>query len=501
MPDKSFEEQVREELSGLRMKPDNSVWEQVALRLEKRRKRRWGAWLFILLFCLLGAAGWWLVEEGLHNEVASLTTQSKEPIMSKEIAGKQQLAVPPIPGQKNIEGWSAINPKQINSPVTRSMSSTVVPEKNNTVAPVQQPVHTISGENLLTVSGASKQRAEAIKSKVEESDNVGQRGKADSSFTLPDQSLALDHQSKADTSSGRNLISLHLTQQQATNILVEKVQPAKDSVIVVQPPLTTSDSTITTTASMVAKKSTDRNKWEWGIQVNGGRSGIRNSFGSVFSAGNSQGYNAPINSNISPTAPTNTSLPAANDAFSYGLAVHVKKYIGKRHRNAVSFSVGYDHYTVTTAVGLPRTGTLSFNGNSNIRNEANQYYSISDSSLYRSSYHFIRIGANYQHGLSWLGKRELMLVGGIGVSRLIASNGLHLGMSNNTYYFFKNKSLFNRWQIDVLVGADLSINRSGSLQIGPRIQYMFTELSSQINNQHHLFRPGIQLNYWFRKKQ
>ena len=49
MSDKSFEQQVKEELSDLRIKPNAAVWESVSASLQKERKRRWAIWLLVLL--------------------------------------------------------------------------------------------------------------------------------------------------------------------------------------------------------------------------------------------------------------------------------------------------------------------------------------------------------------------------------------------------------------------------------------------------------------------
>ncbi|MEO8174565.1 MAG: hypothetical protein ABI581_15830 [Sediminibacterium sp.] len=48
MADKSFEQQVKNELSALRMKPADSVWLVVEKELQQERKRRYIIWLFLL---------------------------------------------------------------------------------------------------------------------------------------------------------------------------------------------------------------------------------------------------------------------------------------------------------------------------------------------------------------------------------------------------------------------------------------------------------------------
>ena len=77
MSDKSFEQQVREELSGLRIKPDAAVWEVVAASLQKKRKRRWTIWLFSLLAGLSGAGFWFFLSPQNTTSVSQKSTQQK----------------------------------------------------------------------------------------------------------------------------------------------------------------------------------------------------------------------------------------------------------------------------------------------------------------------------------------------------------------------------------------------------------------------------------------
>ncbi len=73
MSDKSFEQQVREELSDLRMKPNAAVWESVAASLQKERKRRWALWMVVLLTAIAGATFWWQMGETTTDKLTSNT--------------------------------------------------------------------------------------------------------------------------------------------------------------------------------------------------------------------------------------------------------------------------------------------------------------------------------------------------------------------------------------------------------------------------------------------
>lgn len=87
MPNKSFEEQVREELSGLHIKPNDVVWQSVAASLQQKRRRRWAIWLFTLLAGLSGASFWLLIAS---KEETSESMQSAQPKTMQGITSKTE---------------------------------------------------------------------------------------------------------------------------------------------------------------------------------------------------------------------------------------------------------------------------------------------------------------------------------------------------------------------------------------------------------------------------
>ncbi|MGV3595287.1 MAG: hypothetical protein ACO1NK_08555, partial [Sediminibacterium sp.] len=89
MPNKSFEEQVREELSGLRINPNNVVWQSVAASLEQKRRRRWAIWLLTLLVGLSGASFWLFIA---HNEETLVTSQPAQPTTKQGIMPNKESA-------------------------------------------------------------------------------------------------------------------------------------------------------------------------------------------------------------------------------------------------------------------------------------------------------------------------------------------------------------------------------------------------------------------------
>lgn len=90
MPNKSFEEQVREELSGLRIKPNDVVWQSVAASLQQKRRRRWAIWLLTLLIGLSSASFWLLIasKEETSKSLQSSQLKTKQGIIQNTEAAK-----------------------------------------------------------------------------------------------------------------------------------------------------------------------------------------------------------------------------------------------------------------------------------------------------------------------------------------------------------------------------------------------------------------------------
>ena len=191
--------------------------------------------------------------------------------------------------------------------------------------------------------------------------------------------------------------------------------------------------------------------------------------------------------------------PVVRDAFSFGLSIDVSKNIGKRERDNIGITAGYNLYKTTTGIGTQNTGTVRFD-NINVSNANNAYYNIKDSSSYTSSYHFLHLGVQYSHTLKWLKKVDMKWFAGTGINLLVNTNGLHLGYDSTGTYLFENTALFRRVQVDISTGLQFSLGKKKQVQLAPHVQYMLTNLSKQQGVNQHLFRPALRLSFSLGKK-
>ena len=456
MPNKSFEEQVREELSGLRIKPDDVVWQSVAASLQQKRRRRWAIWLLTLLVGLSGASFWLFIA---HKEETPATSQSAQPTTTQGIIPKKESA--------------QINPSaNSSSPLPEAAIHNTFRQKNNQIDAG------INSTDFL-LSTKTKNKKEFIQPTVLEMDS--------STLSLnvkPEQTdLSITHPKKDSVRVIPEIIGISET---ASIGLLQY-----DTVAVINQETLTQPKKVS--------------QWNWKAELLIGKSGIRNSLGSLFEGSSNAAYNNFVGSGLSTTAspgsgPFNMIRPKVQDHFSFGASVEMSKTIGKKKKNSLGIQVGYQLYQTKYRIGSSNSGTLQFS-NVNRANESNVYYGVRDSVNYIASYHFIRLGLQWYRSLNWLKQTELRWYAGVGTNLLVSSNGLHVGIANNNIYYFKNRSLLRNMQFDAVTGLEIGIGKQKRLFVGPQIHYMLSNVSKQSGFNQHLYRPSIKMSLLLSKSK
>lgn len=466
MPDKSFEEQVREELSGLRIKPDDAVWESVAASLQQKRRRRWAIWLLTLLVGLSGASFWFLIEQ---QEDTSASLPSAHSKISQHIIPKLDIAEIK-PSKKNSLPSSE---KEIgNTEIT-------IPKKINQSNSVLKPTDLLA---------STKQKKNTNPKAVTQS-------------SVPEIVVA---QSSADIKSEQTELSITSLAKDSAVSIPEIIGNTEQALI----GILQYDTIPSLTQEKLSQSSQPQksSKWTWRVALQAGQSGIRNSWASLFRFNSAGSYGGFFNNNSSPTSPVTGSGSIGStriqskDHFSMGMSIEMTKTFGKKKKNGIGLQLGYDLYQTRTRVGNTNTGTLQFS-NVNRSNEAAVYYGVNDSANYIASYHFIRLGVQYYRSLSWISKVDLRWYVGMGVNTMLSGNGLHLGSANNSIYYFRNRSLLQATQLDVTTGFEVALGKSTRLFIAPQAQYMLSNLSKQAGVSQHLFRPSIKFSWQLSKNK
>lgn len=477
MSDKSFEQQVREELSDLRIKPNAAVWDSVAASLKKEKKRRWALWMFFLLAGLSIASIWWMTQFNQKEEVISQQKQFTEPKHNKKTISAPSATLQPTIEKSGIVTGNIQPAKDLtsNGRVNHTVSNNT--SKSFTDVPAGNLETTLKKDGLVTQIPVTEKLAEKKQTDTSVNKIATEKELREETFTNA-------------ATTGTTDLSANTSTQYINKADSTKAQQENEPQKLTEP-----------TDSVVPKKETKKNKWQWRAGTNLGFSGIRNSLRSLFEKTNENAYSNAFMGNGSPiiTPPgsagssgSNNSTPVVRDAFSFGAFVELTRPFGKRSQHAISFISGYQLYTTKTGIGAINNGTVQFN-NVNRTNEANRYFSIKDSASYTSNYHFLQLGIRYAHTLNWFKKVDMHWYGGIGANILIASNGLHLGNNGSGTYLFQNKSLIRPVQLDISGGIDIGLGKKKTIYVGPQVQYFLSNLSKQPGVNQHLFRPSIRM--------
>ncbi|MFZ6024996.1 MAG: hypothetical protein ACOYVG_11155 [Bacteroidota bacterium] len=495
MSDKSFEQQVREELSDLRIKPNAAVWESVATSLKKERKRRWVLWMFFLLAGLSVTALWWMIQEQPAASQLSHDTQitgtKKSTDQTISLSEKNETPVSVVT-QKEASIKQKIEKGNIENLPSSTTGFSTGKIKSATV--YQQPIRNTVNES----DTKSNQLNQIIGQDLKKDEKISQSSITVENVNMVDgranrQSVQSENQEKADISS-----------------VVKTVDIKKDSVEIVKE---TELLKPASTDSSVSKnsKTIKANKWQWRIGFNAGTSGVRNSIRSLLENINSRAYDnafsgnsAPITGSPGPGGGSSGAMPnmkpVVRDALSFGTFLEAIRKFGKKEKHAIGLTAGYHLFSTRTGVGSLNTGTVQFS-NVNTTNDANKYYGVKDSASYTSYYHFIQLGLRYYQSLKWFKEVDMQWYAGIGVNALLGSNGLHLGSMNTNTYLFQNRSLLRTMQMDITGGIDFGLGKSKQVYIGPQMQYMLSNLSKQPGVNQHLFRPSVRLSFVLNKRK
>jgi len=465
MPNKSFEEQVREELSGLRIKPNDAVWETVAASLQQKRKRRWAIWLLTLLVGLSGASFWLLLEPSSQTLISSKSIHSDSAQQKIPKVGNSAI-------KESTKGSSNVSEEE-----KLDYKGTSLKKKESSV-----PIST-----SIKLEASTKQQKDNIQKEL-----------IQSSVLVNDITTSASSK-QLNTVQPLSPVS---TTKKDSGLIIHEIVGISETASIGQLQYDTA-----TSVSIDTQKKADKQKkaphWKWRFAVQGGKSGIRNSLGSLLSSTTADSYsgffsNANPNSPQTGTASLFPSRIQSKDHFSAGISIEMIRTIGKKKKNSIGLQLGYDLYQTRTRIGNINSGTLQFS-NVNRSNEAAVYYGVNDSANYIASYHFIRLGVNFYRSLNWIRKVNLRWYGGIGSNTMISGNGLHLGTANNNIYYFKNRSLLQTVQLDFSSGFEMALGKQKRLFVAPQVQYMLSNLSKQAGVNQHLFRPSIKLSWQLSK--
>ena len=463
MADKSFEQQVKEQLADLRMNPDASLWLNVEATLHKERKRRWQIWFFLLLAGCCGASFLAYYQFSKTRQQVSAMAK-KTTIISKQPA-KEKAA---IAVTEKIQIAASIQPFTPGKFPGRSKA-----EKGSS-----SPVVTINNNDFLPVKPIAEVIIDPVVNRIR--------------MVLPGQRQAI-----IDTPNANKIIGIDkpvitvqtITTQAADTIFVKNEKETQEQEILPKPTVKAGDPPGTTV------KKNKKNKWQWNIVFDAGTSGIRRSLGKGSTAFNAYATN-PANSTGSTVGQSQNIIPVFKNAFSFGMQLQANKPISKKH--SIGISLGYSLFQTGINVGRRIDSSVYFSGLSSY-NTNGYYYNSADSVGYTNQYHFLRAGFELYAPFKLFKTVSMRWQLGSGLNMLIATNGLHFDA--NSGRLFRNNSLMTSVQTHFSAGFSFAIGKQPFIYVGPHWQYFISNLSKETGTDQHLFLSAVKATFILDKKK
>lgn len=455
MADRSFEEQVREEMAGLLIRPGAAVWEKLEADLTRKKKRRGLIWfVFAGLGILLLSAVWYNMQEIRPNteELQANTAPVRGSVSPK----KEERATPldnnngvSIHDKENREQPAMIHDKVEIAATFRKAVGERKPVKQ--ILPVSaDTTKKITGE---TNTNSSITAAGAIVGKVDNMNNV----------TDP---VTPVHQEELSDS---------------------VIAPAAKTVL-------TSDTVSKEMTAQTKEKAAVKKSWQLSLAVTGGISGMRKLPGQTLA------YQSSISNPSAGGLPGGNNtyrVPSLQDAGSYGVSLLADKQLSKKY--GIGISLGYETYRSKTTVGKRVDSSLQ---SSFYAPAADQrfYYISTDSVPYVNRFHFAQAAvsgyAKYSLGKSLQLRWEL----GLGLSALLGSNALHY--DNGRGVLFTNRSLLRTLQWNLSTGVEFGFGKQPFLFLGPQITWFIqSPYTDEGSADQHLFRSALRARIVLGKKR
>ncbi|MGI8949985.1 MAG: hypothetical protein ACR2FN_00225 [Chitinophagaceae bacterium] len=436
MPDKNFEQQIREQLQDIAMEHVPEVWPQVKATLHKNKKRRWLIWFFLMAAISVCGTYFFMNNKGENNKATSKKIVVKKSDKLKEDSVENESSKTKLVIRENK--------KNNYSKQTKKNKEISVAKNNN-----------IQAKIFYIKKFPSNNRLDTIEQKHFELIQPAE--------IIVKQKNLINSFSAKNSFSGKKIF---IDSFNLKNSVQNKI--SNDSAI----KLPDSLNKISTKNS---SKKSKINQWQLNIVTSAGISGVSNNFfNSIFSPSSADAAQYISN----PGSPQQYSSPNFKNGFSFSVGMQLHKQLNKR--NSIAGEIAYDLSQTKTKVGERI-----------INNSADSiiYYANRDSLLYINYYHFFQLSANFYWQLNINHNFPMRLKLTAGAGFMFASNGLYYLSSSNI--FVKENKLFYNPQLFVSPGFEFGIGKKSPLYVGPQFNYFITPFDKSSSKKIHLRSTSI----------
>ncbi|HKH63054.1 MAG TPA: outer membrane beta-barrel protein [Flavitalea sp.] len=540
MSDHNFEAQIQQKLDELRILPADKVWSSVEAQIQKDRRRRRGVIFFPALLLLIGAGFYFIFQNYLsstNNSVSKSTSTNftsdnnnndNRSRIEKAKKGQELNKQQPIqenvvneikqPDIRNLQDQQASDQNQLDSKANQQPDvNNPVPGKIAQTSPEIASTKSTKGKNVVALKKNSRRNItknyantgkgvsqEVIRNNEVTDRNVSSEKKIGSVDSKPVQELIVtDKKSTLVTDSvARNVAdSGEKSMSDSTKKHIEIAQTA-------------SVDSISAVAILGDKKAASkklRSSWKWGVTASAGISNLNEGgfFDGIF--GGILGVEKALVADVSPGSVNNSQSNAGPSAvvykpseiekgFSYSIGAFIQKSITKK----ISISTGlqYRYYSNHIRVGN-RIDSFAMVQNAFGSMNISQYYRsapVPTTEKYTNRFHFVELPVEGHLQLNKGNRLPISWVAGLSLSYLVSTNALHFDSRTGLYY--RDNDLLNKLQLSMSTGFSFTLWNTSrlSVQLGPHLQYGFTDLMKQkLSDSRHLFYFGLNSRVFLKK--
>lgn len=478
MAENEFEKKVQSLMQEFKVPPSDLVWERLEKEIRPQKRRRFILWIIPCLLFVAATGGYLLLQQK-NSTIAQQLTENKIPGNNKPniqtpsdtgIAETQQMAI----AEQNIRSFQE---KSIRD-LTGTNTTNTLQHGDARKFSLQQNKEPLSqGDQILT----GNKLQQPLLAEVITNDNTHKQDASNNGIV--NNQAAQKNINKEESPVFQNSDNV-----QTENQIVKKVDTVK----------------ITATGSKgIAQEKQESKqkkfKLEPGVTAFYGRSDVVSSLLNV--SGNDPLSQSLSNSNPGFYDTRNAPAPVkAGPSFSIGIAA--KKDISKRSSIIASLNYSAQKIKITTGNKVDSSRLIS-NGNGQASIDG-YYRSASDSTgmnAHNDLYQFIELPVTFNYRFNNSRKLPLYINSGLSIATMINSKALIYDRTTGIYY--SDKSLYNKWQVNVLAGVSAKINlRNNYLLVGPQVQYSLSNLVKNKNylGKQHLFNYGVTARFFFGKK-
>jgi hypothetical protein len=489
MPENEFEKEVQQKMDGLKLTPNDEVWQQVASTISKRKTRRGIFWfLSLLLFC--STVGFFIIYNTTEQySKSTIATQENipvknvnQPFVKKE--PKPALPVATVTGKGNalkekIAAETFITQKKTGYRITSKIQPALIllqtQDKAGSVENKEKAVNKNQPESDAYVHHEGSNKIQ-YKKKQKLSTKVSGGGVENYEKTAA--AANKESQKEDDISPVTAIPSVANSASAPTkNSIRESIQLAKDTIA--------SPKKISEIVNAVSKKAgriKHTSQWKLGVNFSAGVSATSNRYLGIIGSSNSDANKAYYSADqiSSPGSNSQAGNPVYHPSkIKSGASVTAGIFVQKNvsPKTIVSVGLNYKTYTTTMAVGSQQDSLIASNNYLNLSSAAYTFYRTGASYNYKNYFHFIELPIAVNVALNKQHKRAVYLTTGIAFARLIGSNALQFDTASGKYY--RNNNLLNKTQVNVSVSAlvGLSTMAKNPLLIGPDISFGLNKIA------------------------